>query len=78
LQGSEENQTVSPAVKQDTGVSGLDALLGVGYNQGWIILVLGELEAAASSGMITPEERNAIGSATIGLHDLAGPRLQAR
>ena len=36
-------------------------------NEDW----LGELEAAAASGVITPEEGRAIGSATIGLQDLA-------
>jgi len=35
-------------------------------NEDW----LGELEAAASSGVITPEEKRAIGSSTIGLRDL--------
>ncbi|MDA4134676.1 MAG: hypothetical protein OK441_03805 [Thaumarchaeota archaeon] len=48
MQGPEDNQNAPPAVKQGTGVSGLDVLLGGGYNQGRIILVLGEPGAGKS------------------------------
>jgi circadian clock protein KaiC len=42
MQDSEKTQTGSPGVRLGTGISGLDTLLGGGYNEGRIILVLGE------------------------------------
>ncbi|MGD0636860.1 MAG: pyridoxamine 5'-phosphate oxidase family protein [Nitrososphaerales archaeon] len=66
-------------LKDESNVGAIAGLLGsaddepeidkLPLNEDW----LGELEAAAASGVITPEEGKAIGSATVGLQDLGRP-----
>jgi uncharacterized pyridoxamine 5'-phosphate oxidase family protein len=72
----EESKDVALDLKDESNVGVIAGLLGsaddepeidkLPLNEDW----LGELEAAAASGIITAEEGKAIGSATVGLQDL--------